>query len=239
LGPLIVAELLRRAIPVVAVIVGSSDSAKEVNNSLDTLSSLQQMSNGGHTGGRAIPMVYLENARAVKGNKEDKMASRSAVDKQVEENIRQLALLFSGMHRELDRTDLVNWLDHSKVSPSIPAQLLEVIIHKEDDSNMLEAYSGLVVGVASLLASEDDLISDLNAPYATKGYLQEEVLEYADIPNHTYITTAARVPKIFERFTQAKQLHRDTVESLSGMEVVGVNSGFGTSGMSGGDGMVI
>jgi hypothetical protein len=165
-------------------------------------------------------MVYLENDNSQKAH--DYMGGRVGNDLRIEEVIRQLAMLFSGNHRELDRTDLVNWLNWRNTEPDIPSQLVEIFIFKDNGASNIEDYRGVVIGSASLLNSDSDVSPVLDQPYACEGYITDDTREYAEIPNHHYILTSARIPSIFRNLEDKMAVYRSAKTELMGTELVGL-----------------
>lgn len=220
IGPLVTAELLRRNLSVVCIVIGSTTSAVETDNTHKTLRTLQSMAANGNTGGRPLIMYYLENG----STKTDYTGSRVANDLRIEEVIRQLALLFSGNHRELDRTDLVNWLNWKATSPDIPAQLAEVLVFKDNGVATVDAFKGAVIGTASILGDDDDPVPDLDQPYSCVGYINPATKEYAEIPNHHYIITGVRLPQIFRGLEERMVAYKAAKMELMKADLVGISS---------------
>lgn len=221
MASMLMGEMLRRGLPTVCIMVGSTTSGKEVENTIKGFRSLQLLATSGKTGGRAVPMVYFENVQKDRP-KSEYMDERPQVDIRVEETILQLALLFSGLHVELDRTDVINFLDHSKVSPEIPPQLVEILI-AAGDIKPLEAYSGAVIGSASLLNNDDDHVAQLDQPYSAVGYISSAVSSCAEISNHTYITTGSRTHFIFNNLEEAAKSYRAALTKIKAAELAGAS----------------
>ncbi len=220
IGPLITAELLRRGLATIAVVVGSTTSAIETDNTHKTLRSLQSMATSNKTGGRPICMVYLENDTTRKTA--EYAGARTQIDLRIAEVIRQLAMLFGGMHRELDRTDLNNWLNWRPAFPDIPAQLVEILVFKEDALETTEAYKGMVIGTASVVNGDDDPIPDLDQPYSCVGYYTELTKSFAEgIPNHYYLITAMRIHGIFRKLEERLAAYKVAKNELMAADMAG------------------
>lgn len=180
------------------------------------------MASSGKTGGKPICMFYLENGGG--NQRQDYMGSRVGNDLRIEEAIRQLALLFSGMHREMDRTDLANWLNWRHTSPDIPSQLVEILIFKDNGDTGIDAYRGAVIGTASILNEDDDPVPDLDQPYSCVGYITDTTRDFAEIPNHNYILTGVRVPLIFRNLDDRMATYRAAKLELMNAELAGMSS---------------
>lgn len=235
---LVTSELLRRGANVLVVLVGSTASEKEAVNTLNTLSSLQTMIAEGATNDRPVPFIYLENE-----NKEDEVTinyiqSRPKTDLRVEEVVRQIGLLMSGSHLELDETDLVNWLDYTKASPEIPPQLVEVMAFKQDHGGKIEnhgdnifEYVDEVIGLAGLMNSDADEVPALGQPYAALGYYDKALWGDKEIPNMFFITTTSRIEFIFGAVEQSVNGYARVSEKLSKKQLTGVARSKNGSGM--------
>ena len=220
IGPMIVCELLRRSIPVVAIVVASTTSKQETDNTLNTLRGFQGAASTGKTGGKPVCIIYHENIVRRKPN--DYMADRDTVNLKIQENIRQLAILFSGQHSELDRSDLVNWLNWRNKHPDIPAQLTEIMIFKGDDTTAMDAYEGQVIGAASVLNAAADPEPELGQPYSCVGYVSDLTREYAEIPNHYYILTSSRLGQIFRALDDRQAMYEGVKSDLRKAELAGM-----------------
>jgi len=224
IGPLLTAAILKRKKPVICIVVASTTSAKEADNSVKTLQTLQNMAVN-NTNGTPIPMVYFENSD---NPTTEYMGKRNEIDLRIETVIRQIALLYSGNHKELDKTDLVNWLNYRNVTKDIPSQLVEVLIYKDsvdgEYNKEIDAHAGMCIGTASLLRSDTDIVPAINQPYSAVGYYNEQVLEKGDIPNHHYIMTASRIPYIFRGLEDAEHQFREAKQTIMGAELHGVTA---------------
>ena len=100
IGSVLVSELKARGEHVVVIVVGSTDTRIEIENTLKTLKSYESIS-----ALRKSPVVmhYVENT---------KEHSRFDVNRQVKYAVSLLLGLFSGQNEELDTADLKNWLEY-------------------------------------------------------------------------------------------------------------------------------
>lgn len=230
LGPLVLGELLKRGAATCCIVVGSTSSSIETQNTIKTLQTLQSMATGKATGGRPVMMVYQENDTSFTGDAtEGYRAARPKIDDNVEGIVRMLGMLFSGSHHGLDYTDLVNWLDHTRNFDTIPSQLIEILPFKQEfggipkwQGEQLErSYEGNVIGVASLLTSDGDEIPSLSQPYTCDGYYEEQVWGAKQPPNFHFVTTTSRLPRIFGSLEMAAQNYDSARRQLEGTQVVG------------------
>lgn len=118
-GPILVSELLKRDIPVIALVVGNTSSLIEVRNTLNTIKSYEAIS---RQRGKSVIVGYLENSPEM---------SRKQVDEYMQTMIASLSCLFSGDNRELDSEDLRNFINFDKVTTFGP-HLAAIRFHPEE-----------------------------------------------------------------------------------------------------------
>ena len=154
IGPLLMKELLTQNIPVVAIVVGSSESSITATNTLNTLKSLSLI---GNQLDKPTVITYQHNSAVTK---------RSTVDEICTATIHTLAALCSHQNEELDQRDVRNWTfyNHStSVEPQL--SLLEVCSTAEGASKITSPIS-----VASLLTDKDQPAPELYPEYSCIGY---------------------------------------------------------------------
>lgn len=166
IGPILTSELLSRGILVLVVMVGSTGSRKETENTLKTLQSYEMISSK-----REMPLVafYRENSR-------DK--PRGHVDSEIHTAVVMLAAIFSGANRELDTADLRNFINYNKVTSYSPKL------------SFLDFFSGEVMlekgqSLVSLVSLVDDkTTSDISIPveYQTVGFISDATMKLITIP---------------------------------------------------------
>lgn len=106
IGPCIVRQLLDQNKPVVALVIGSSESAITATNTLATLRTLAKQSTLAE---KPLIIRYFENN-----------GPRANTDEEVLSTITSLSILFSGENTEMDYTDLKNFLNFSNVTSCAP-----------------------------------------------------------------------------------------------------------------------
>jgi len=153
-GPLLMNELIGREKPVIAAVIGDTDSAKAIENTLGTLRTLSKISATRQTG---IVMLYAEMAPG---------ANRREVDDKIQDGIRAIRQLTSGLNAELDSQDLIHWLHYERVTDHPPGLAILNIINTNDK---LEELHG-ALAVASLYTSPDEPAGVVHTSYRTKGY---------------------------------------------------------------------
>lgn len=157
LGPIIVSELLNRGEAVVVILIGSTGSKIETENTLKTLKSYDVISNK-----REMPVVafYRENSAE---------KTRSQVDTEVKTAIVMLAAIFSGDNRELDSSDLKNFLNYPKVTSYKPCLSQMDFFSGKIGLNKGEVPYSLV----SLIDNDTHADVDIPVEYQAVGFLSE------------------------------------------------------------------
>jgi len=103
IGPLLVSELVGSHNTIV-VIIGSSDSRIETDNTLKTLKSYEMISKKKNL---PICAFYYENSE---------QTPRGAVNQKIIQDLVVTSMFFSGQNTELDKADLSNFLNYPKVT---------------------------------------------------------------------------------------------------------------------------
>ena len=133
IGPVLINELINKNATTIGILVGSSDSKIETHNSINTLKSYESISRRLN---HPIICSYQENT---------KDNQRIKVDIRVKTIISLLCLFFSGENKELDTSDLRNFLNYSKVTDYEPRLcLLDFFngnINIENDQNVISAIT--------------------------------------------------------------------------------------------------
>lgn len=203
-GPLLVSELLERDEPVVAVVIGSDESAITATNTLNTLKSLDAISN---KTGRPVVMYYAQNDRA---------GRRSAVDSNVQAAIAYLAVLASRQNGELDTRDISNWLQYQKTTSARPQ--LSLLLIARSDAELVEQCSA-PISVASIFANPDlpglPLVPDYHcAGYAKVDMVGTDTLHFAVSVDEVPLV-AQRITKTLNELEEVRQ-SRVSRDSLVG-----------------------
>lgn len=169
-GPLIIQELMKSKSPVVAIVIGSEESAIRRANTLNTLKSLDNVS---RSIGKPIVIAYFHNAPDTK---------RSQVDIECRYVLATLAVLASKQNRELDMADLSNWLEFTKVT-TVDAQLS--LLHVYNRPEDVDAASN-PISIASLLKDADQKSYSVVPEYSTIGFPREAIRDFDQL--HFVIT---------------------------------------------------
>jgi hypothetical protein len=150
----LVSELKEKGHQVVIMIVGSTDTRIEIENTIKTLKSYESIAN---KRGSSIVVHYIENS---------KLTPRTVVNRQIKSAISLLMGLFSGQNAELDTADLKNWLDYTSISGTKPCLAsLSLVTNPEDFKQ-----AGTVISVATLAVGDMDTKLDQTPAYQCVGY---------------------------------------------------------------------
>lgn len=169
-GPLIIKELIKAKAPVVAIVIGSEESAIRRANTLNTLKSLDNIA---RQSGVPVVIAYFHNSPDTK---------RSEVDTRCRYTLATLAVLASRRNRELDMADLSHWLEFTKVT-AVEAQLS--LLHVYDTPENVDAASN-PISVASLLKDADQKSYSVMPEYSTTGFPRDKIENFSQL--HFVIT---------------------------------------------------
>lgn len=177
LSPVLVSELLARGEQVIVLLVGSTGSLIETENTLKTLKSYESISKIRE---RPVIVYYRENSK-------DK--NRSAVDSEMTSVIAMFSVLFSGDNRELDSADTRNWLDFQKVTSFSPKLSSLEICTNQITLNKNEALVSVVTVTNDKMSGDVDGHVEYHAVgYVPESIQKEVVVEY---PIHFCIISGA------------------------------------------------
>ena len=165
IGPLLVSELISRNQPVMVCMVGSHGSKIETQNSLRTLESYENIASLKKT---PISAMYYENGVNL---------SRSEVDEKIRVSLILTALVFSGDIKELDDSDLRNFLDYTKVTSFQP----RLSFIRIAEGNVTLDKEETVISATSV--TDNVTSSEINIPveYQATGILKKENYEAFEI----------------------------------------------------------
>lgn len=228
IGPLLASELLARSIPVIVLMVGSTASTKEAENTLKTLMSYESIAKL-----RQAPVVmnYLQNSPEL---------PRGEVDKQMLSTITYLGLLYSRRNRELDTKDLHNWLRYTAPITSFEPHLssLSVLWHTEGDPQLKIDLSklGNIISVATLVSENMSTDLPVTPEYQASGILPAGKDTAAQLAGKVlnYIIADGLVPQFVKGLNDFLAAQKQIIESRP--PTVGILS---RDTVSGADGLVL
>lgn len=175
ISPILVSQLLDRGEDVIVIAIGSTSSRIETENTLKTLKSYEMISQKRET---PVIMAYRENSQK---------KPRADVDGEVEMLIATLAVMFSGNNRELDSSDLSNFLNYQKVTNFKPK-----LSHLDIFSGNVTLTKGqALVSLVTLMDSTSDAESGVLTDYQAVGFIPETAKAYLgqQLPIHAAVVS--------------------------------------------------
>lgn len=175
IGPVLVSELLARGENVVVLLIGSTSSRIETENTLKTLQSYEVIAQKRN---KPVVAYYRENAQGM---------SRGEVDQQVYYTLLMLSVLFSGQNREMDSADLTNFLNYHNVTNYGPSLVGLDLFSKDITLKTNE----VLMSVATLI--DENTSSDFSglAEYQTTGHMPEALKDNNRLELPLHIATIA------------------------------------------------
>lgn len=154
IGPVLISELKARGEQVIVIVIGSTDTRIEIENTLKTLKSYESIAD---KRGSPVVVYYVENSAA---------SPRYSVNLKIRTTMSILLGLFSGQNSELDTADLKNWLEYTIITKTQPrlASLIIAVNKKELEE------TGTVISVATLAMPEMDTRLQNTPAYQCVGY---------------------------------------------------------------------
>lgn len=172
-------ELKNRGLQVVVIMVGSTDTRIEIDNTIKTLKSYENIASRASS---PIVTHYLENTRK---------QPKTLVDDKVRRAVSLLMSLFSGQNEELDTQDLKNWLNYTTLSGTEPGLASLNFAMSENDIK----DAGTAISVATLYKPGMDTGLDTIPAYQCVGRTPE-FLKIGDEPIHYCISEDFILPAV-------------------------------------------
>lgn len=173
IAPVLVSELLAREELVIAICVGSTSSRIETENTLKSLRSYEMISQK-----RGMPVItaYRENSQE---------RTRAYVDQEIQALILILAAVFSGNNRELDMSDLRNFINYNKVTGYQPKLAYLDVCNRNITIGKGQALVTLVTLVDDTTSSDVGVLAE----YQAVGYVPEASRETLgqELPLHVAV----------------------------------------------------
>lgn len=176
-GPLIVKALLERDEPVVAFVVGSTESAITATNTLNTLKSLSAISNSANA---PVVMYYSQNPENV---------PRSEIDTSVVTALNAFLVLGSKQNEGLDTRDLMHFFRYDRASRAQPQLSLLEIVTTREPAELTAIGVNHIISLASVFRSTDALPFPMKNEYQCTGYLPEECADWKHDEIHFIVHT--------------------------------------------------
>jgi hypothetical protein len=191
---LLLVELLNKGHAAIAMMVGSYESIIAGKNTLNTIKTLDTMARKNK---KPIVVSFANNADNTK---------RKEADVFVANTIKQLSILASRHHREMDSQDLFNWLRfdrHTGVEPQL--SLLTVSTKVEEIKDQVSDP----ISIASLVIEGGDTsVGNLRADYQVTGYM-DATCPLADAKEIHFVVNIADTPDLVAVYEKEVQTMTD------------------------------
>lgn len=159
IGPVLVSQLLEQGKPVIVVLVGGTDSLKELENTIKTIESYESIATFRK---KPVVCVYYENTAEMLRNEVNSLARSS---------LGIIAAYFSGENSELDSTDLYNWLNYNNVTTFEP----KLVALQFYQGKVTVDKSATLISAATLAVEGVNTSIDHPIEYQCVGYVDEAV----------------------------------------------------------------
>lgn len=182
LSPILVNELLSRNELTIVITIGSTGSRKETENTVKTLKSYEVISKKTEM---PVAMYYRENSV-------DK--PRQKVDAEIETALILIAAIFSGENRELDMSDLKNFINYHKVTTFTPK--LNLLDFFSQDIVLRKGES--LVSLTTLVDENTSSHVDILTEYQATGFLPDSSKKNisVELPIHACIVSGYFIPVV-------------------------------------------
>lgn len=183
IGPLIISEMLKRSIPVVACVTGDLNTVNFASNTSNTLASLDNISKSLN---KPIPFYYINNTVVNNDNKGIRYENTNNIkdtidnaDKGLISFIQIFSIFASGKNRDIDSQDINTFLDFTKFkSIKIPVGLYGIVMTTNKLDNLTEKYFTPVIGRTLTF---ENISPDINSSMVNWKY---GIIIDPDIKNH-------------------------------------------------------
>lgn len=199
IGPVLYNKLLAEGKIVLAVVVGSTDSATEVSNTVKTISSYKAISNQNNK----PAIVFYQEVNAEN--------SRAAIDSMVDLMISLFVMYFSEHIQELDTSDMKNFMQFQNVTNFKPS-----IARLEIHSKTLTLPKGEIpVACATLTDVSSPYTLPIPIQYQTVGIVKDTTLfdSVKGLPIHLVITKGS-LERVESELGEIQQKHDAFLKSV-------------------------
>lgn len=180
IGPLVLAELVKRGQQAIGIVIGSYESRLTAANTLNTLKTIDNLAR--HEIKCPISILFHNNRENTE---------KLNVDQAVIEQIAELSLLVSRTHHGLDTSDIKSWLrfdTHTTVTPQM--SLIDIVDSVKDMEDI-----DYPIGIASLLSGPSD-IGRVGADYFCDGTMHPDVVKVIESPELHFVISVSAVPEL-------------------------------------------
>ncbi len=206
IGPILASEMSDRS-PTIVILIGSSDSRIETDNTIKTLKGYEVIA---QKKSHPIAVVYYENSNT---------SGRGKIDQEILVDLSLLSMIFSGDNAELDSADLHNFLNYNRVTTYDPGLTYLKFFSKEIELERDQHAASVV----SLTDEENDAALNVLVEYQAVGFASKAATDalHSDggqkLPIHAAMVIGYFHPKIdaLEKKLAQFDSHRGTVVQKS------------------------
>lgn len=200
IGPVLASELLSRKCPVILIVLGSTDSMIEVDNTIKTLKGYEVLSKNQN---KPVNVIYYENSTTT---------PRDQVDTLAQSTISLLAVIFSGKNHGLDSEDLVNFLHYQNVTQNEPQLVLVDFFYNE--FKIPKGQS--VISAVTLTDKEHSSSLPIVVDYQAVGFLSDTASKQVSVELPiNMVNVMGFFPAVIERLekylTEIKDMRQSTI----------------------------
>lgn len=156
IAPSLVSELKANGAKVIVIIVGSTDTIKETENTFKTLETYESISK-------------LRNSSTITHYLENGKSGRTDVDQAAIYAISLIAGLYGGQHSELDTADLGTWLEYATMTTGVPTIASLTFPNTKEEFAKLDK----IVSVATLATPSMNTRIEPTVPYQAVGFVPQ------------------------------------------------------------------
>lgn len=189
IGPLVTAELLKHDKPVICAVVGSEESLLDIQNTINTIMSLDGLSR--KTSKVPFVMAYEHNGN---GQYTDQ------ADANIRTAISQLAVLASLQHRGLDTADLNVWANYHK-SPMCNVEPQLSLLTIVNSVERIEKEVPHPISIATVSQAKTS-VGTIGADYNCYGLLTTALP--ANVTELHYVINVSSLPDLLKMLTTAQ-----------------------------------
>lgn len=178
-GTNVLMELIKRGERAIGIVVGSSENALTVKNTLDALKTLDGKA---RSNGMFIPVAYEDNG----DNSE-----RAAVDAKVKAIIAAVSVMCGPRITELDTADILNFLRPDRI-PGINVKAQLALLQVVTDSSQLSDVAD-PISIASVISNASETLGGVMPDYSTVGYHPKDGRDYQ---SYHFVVSVQAIPAI-------------------------------------------
>lgn len=209
IGPLLVSELLDRGQQVIVVMVGSTSSRIETENTKKTLMGYEAISLKRN---RPVNCFYRQNSLET---------PRAQIDKSVSAVLTLMTMVFSGSIRELDSEDIRNFLNYQNVTSYTPKLTFLDFWNQEIDLQKGES----VVSVVTLVDDNTNPGIAQMTDYQAVGYMSADFAKIVPQPLPLHMAViAGHFRPVIDNLTKLLGEHKETRSTINDKTIVEAGS---------------